>query len=89
MSCLKLQKWRLYCYLGDIHTTVDAVFMGLQMGHLRKEDLSEPMKEEIYGDEITETTQVFSYPERERLKLVYIQDKQETIRHSEKIFRAV
>ena len=31
----KLQKWRLYCYLGDIHTALDAVYMGLQQGLLQ------------------------------------------------------
>ena len=89
LSNTKMQKWRLYCYLGEIHTAVDAVFMGIQMGHLKKEDLSEPMREEIYGDDIKQTAQIFSNPERERFKLVYIQDKQETVRYPEKIFRAV
>lgn len=45
---LKLQKWRLYCYLGEIHTSIDAVFMGLQMGLLKESDLAEPIREEIY-----------------------------------------
>ena len=45
----KLQKWRLYCYLGDIHTAIDAVYMGLQMGLLKKRDLAEPIKEDLYG----------------------------------------
>ncbi|MCD8024709.1 MAG: hypothetical protein LUE64_04170 [Candidatus Gastranaerophilales bacterium] len=44
----KLQKWRLYCYLGDIHTSIDAVYMGLQMGLLKDSDLAEPIREEIY-----------------------------------------
>lgn len=85
----KLQKWRLYCYLGDVHSAIDAVYMGLQMGLISKEILSEPIREEIYGDDIKQTTQVFSNPERERLKLVYIQDKQTSVRYPEKIFRAV
>lgn len=44
----KLQKWRLYCYLGEIHTSIDAVFMGLQMGLLKEDDLAEQIREEIY-----------------------------------------
>lgn len=44
----KLQKWRLYCFLGEIHTAIDAVYMGLQMGLLREDDLAEQIKEEIY-----------------------------------------
>ena len=43
----KLQKWRLYCYLGDIHNAIDAVSMGLQMQLLREEELSEAIREEI------------------------------------------
>ncbi len=45
----KLQKWRLYCYLGEIHTSIDAVYMGLQMGLLNQDDLAEPIREEIYN----------------------------------------
>ena len=45
----KLQKWRLYCYLGDIHTAIDAVYMGLQMGLLKESDLAEQIREDIYG----------------------------------------
>lgn len=48
----KLQKWRLYCYLGEIHTSIDAVYMGLQMGLLREDDLTEQIRDEIYGNEI-------------------------------------
>ena len=44
----KLQKWRLYCYLGDIHTAVDAVYMGLQQGLLDMRDLSEAIREKLY-----------------------------------------
>ena len=44
----KLQKWRLYCYLGDIHTAVDAVYMGLQQGLLDMKDLSEAIREKLY-----------------------------------------
>ena len=47
----KLQKWRLYCYLGEIHTAIDAVYMGLQMGLLNKKDVAEPIREEIYDNE--------------------------------------
>lgn len=47
----KLQKWRLYCYLGEIHNVIDAVYMGLQMGLLNKNDLAEPIREEIYDYE--------------------------------------
>ena len=43
----KLQKWRLYCYLGDIHTAVDAVYMGLKERLLDIKDLSEAIREEI------------------------------------------
>lgn len=45
---VKLQKWRLYCFLGEIHTAIDAVYMGLQMGLLREDDLAEQIREEIY-----------------------------------------
>lgn len=55
----KLQKWRLYCFLGEIHTSIDAVYMGLQMGLLNKNDLAEPIREEIYGYEIEK--QMYSY----------------------------
>ena len=44
----KLQKWRLYCYLGDIHTALDAVYMGLQQGLLDVRDLSEAIRETLY-----------------------------------------
>ena len=44
----KLQKWRLYCYLGDIHTAVDAVYMGLQQGLLDMRDLSEAIRKKLY-----------------------------------------
>ena len=55
----KLQKWRLYCYLGEIHTAIDAVYMGLQMGLLKESDLAEPIREEIYESNIEK--QVFSF----------------------------
>ena len=55
----KLQKWRLYCFLGEIHTAIDAVYMGLQMGLLNENDLAEPIREEIYGYEIEK--QMYSY----------------------------
>ena len=44
----KLQKWRLYCYLGDIHTAVDAVYMGLKERLLDIKDLSEAIRGKIY-----------------------------------------
>jgi len=44
----KLQKWRLYCYLGDIHTAIDAVYMGLQERILDIKDLSDAIREKIY-----------------------------------------
>ena len=51
MSCLKTQKWRLYCYLGEIHPAIDAVYMGLQMCLLKEHELSEAIREEIYDNE--------------------------------------
>ena len=44
---MRFQKWRLYCYLGDIHSAIDAVYMGLQRGLLELKDLSEAIREEI------------------------------------------
>ena len=51
LSNTTFQKWRLYCFLGDVHTAIDAVYMGLQMGYLRECDLSEAIREELYGNE--------------------------------------
>lgn len=48
LSNTRLQKWRLYCFLGEIHTAIDAVYMGLQMGYLQEVELSEAIREEIY-----------------------------------------
>lgn len=48
MANTKLQKWRLYCYLGDIHTAIDAVYVGLQERMLDIKDLSEAIREKIY-----------------------------------------
>ena len=59
LSNTRMQKWRLYCYLGEIHTAIDAVYMGLQMGLLRESDLAEPIREEIYDNEAEK--QVFGY----------------------------
>ena len=56
----KFQKWRLYCYLGDVHTVIDAVYMGLQMGLISKDILSEPIREEIYG-EFKQSAQIFYF----------------------------
>ena len=46
------QKWRLYCFLGDVHNVIDAVYMGLQKSLLKVEELSEAIREEIYVREI-------------------------------------
>ena len=48
LSNTAFQKWRLYCFLGDIHTVIDAVYMGLQKGYLQEVELSEAIREEIY-----------------------------------------
>lgn len=48
LSNTTFQKWRLYCYLGEIHNVIDAVYMGLKMGLLNEKDLAEPIREEIY-----------------------------------------
>jgi len=71
LSNTKLQKWRLYCYLC-VNTAIDAVFVGLQMGLLTKDILSEPIREEIYGDCIKQTAQILYYPEREQHKLMHV-----------------
>ncbi len=52
LSNTQLQKWRLYCYLGEIHSSLDAVYMGLQMGLLKKSDLAEQIREEINDFEV-------------------------------------
>lgn len=52
LSNTRLQKWRLYCYLGEIHTAIDAVIMGLQMGFLKEKDLSDPIKEDVYASKV-------------------------------------
>ena len=54
-----MQKWRLYCFLGEIHTAIDAIYMGLQMGLLHKNDLCEAIREEIYDYESEK--QMYSY----------------------------
>ncbi len=59
LSNTTFQKWRLYCFLGEIHTAIDAVYMGLQMGLLRECDLAEPIREEIYDNEAKK--QVYGY----------------------------
>ncbi|MBR1620301.1 response regulator transcription factor [bacterium] len=51
LSNTAFQKWRLYCFLGDIHTVIDAVYMGLQKGYLEEVELSEAIREEIYESE--------------------------------------
>ncbi len=45
----KLQKWRLYCYLG-VHSAIDAVFVGIQNGLIAIEETSEKMKGVIYAE---------------------------------------
>ena len=65
ISNTRMQKWRLYCYLGEIHTAIDAVYMGLQMGLLRESDLAEPIREEIYDNE-AEKQMYGSTPARRR-----------------------
>ena len=59
LCSVKIQKWRLYCYLGEIHTAIDAVYMGLQMGLLHESDLAEQIREEIYESNIEK--QVYCY----------------------------
>ena len=54
-----MQKWCLYCFLGEIHTAIDAVYMGLQMGLLHQNDLCEAIREEIYDYESEK--QMYSY----------------------------
>lgn len=51
LSNTRMQKWRLYCYLGEIHTALDAVYMGLQMGLIQESDLAEQIREDIYESE--------------------------------------
>ncbi|WP_276882775.1 hypothetical protein [Campylobacter cuniculorum] len=60
----KPQKWRLYCYLGDVHNAIYAINIGLQMGLLKKSDLAEAIREEIYGDTIKQKAQILYYPKR-------------------------
>ena len=59
LSNTRMQKWRLYCFLGEIHTATDAVYMGLQMGLLQKDDLCEAIRDEIYDCESKK--QMYSY----------------------------
>lgn len=66
------QKWRLYCFLGDVHNVFDAVYMGLQMNLLNKDDLSEAIREEIYGEQIKQTAQILYYPKREQYQLMHV-----------------
>ena len=65
LSNTTYQKWRLYCFLGDVHSAIDAVYMGLQRGFLRVEDLSEAIREEIYDNE-NEKQMYSSAPTRKR-----------------------
>lgn len=65
LSNTTYQKWRLYCFLGDVHSAIDAVYMGLQRGFLRLEDLSEAIREEIYDNE-NEKQMYSSAPTRKR-----------------------
>ena len=59
LSNPRMQKWRLYCYLGEIHTAFDAVFMGLQMGLLKESDLAEQIRDDIY--DCKNEKQMYSY----------------------------
>ena len=59
LSNTRMQKWRLYCFLCEIHTAIDAIYMGLQMGLLHKNDLCEAIREEIYDYESEK--QMYSY----------------------------
>ena len=59
ISNTRMQKWHLHCFLGEIHTAIDAVYMGLQMGLLRESDLAEPIREEILDNETEK--QMFRY----------------------------
>ena len=47
LSNTKLQKSRLYNYLG-IHTAIDAIYIGLHEHLIYSSDLSEEMKAKIY-----------------------------------------
>ena len=73
----QLQKWRLYCYLGDVHTAIDAVYMGLQMGLLRENDLSEAIREELYDNE--NEKQMYCSTKTERSNNRHIQTNAEII----------
>ena len=49
LSNTKLQKSRLYNYLG-VHTAIDAIYAGLQEGLLFQSDLSEEIRVKIHGN---------------------------------------
>lgn len=72
LSNTTFQKWRLYCFLGDVHNVFDAVYMGLQMNLLNKDDLSEAIREEIYGEQIKQTAQILYYPKREQYQFMHV-----------------
>jgi len=67
LSNTRMQKWRLYCHLGDIHSAIDAVYMGLQRGLLELKDLSEAIREEIEDVKIEKS--LYSCTERWRRKV--------------------
>ena len=46
-----LQRWRLYCYIGEVHKPMDAVYVALQVGLLHDWDLSEKIRKEINMEE--------------------------------------
>ena len=71
------QKWRLYCFLGDVHNVFDAVYMGLQKSLLKIEDLSEAIREEIYDREIEK--QMHSHNEARKRNHWNIQTDSKTI----------
>ena len=41
-----LQRWRLYCYIGEVHKPMDAVYVALQNGLLQDWDLSDANSKE-------------------------------------------
>jgi len=42
-----LQRWRLYCYIGDVHKPIDAVMVALDSGILQNRDLSKSVISKI------------------------------------------
>ncbi len=46
-SHYNLQRWRLYCYLGDVHKPLDAVYVALQKGLVTRSELSKSVEDAI------------------------------------------